>query len=245
MASGVFLLLERVDADHQPGDAVVLVELDDLVGEPDRLLDVALGQHRQEGALQKLGILRVAAQRGAVIGGGRAGVALGAGVARGEIAAGRASGAPAHALTADRWRSARACAAPWAESVAGKSNVAAPSTTPVRRRNGVGTITSGCLHGRRCASPSSRAQNGLFAVLPQGEECQAAAPPTKRIAVWRYRDRCRGTAITYWNISARRRPPGGTQVMLRLGSLMSQVLQWTQFCALITKRGWPPSSTHS
>ncbi len=40
-------------------------------------------------------------------------------------------------------------------------------------------------------------------------------------------------------------PSGGTQVMLRLGSLMSQVLQWTQFCALITKRGWPPSSTHS
>src|SRR5436190_14404995 len=40
-------------------------------------------------------------------------------------------------------------------------------------------------------------------------------------------------------------PSGGTQVMLRLGSLMSQVLQWTQFCALITKRGLPPSSTHS
>src|SRR5260221_14098716 len=40
-------------------------------------------------------------------------------------------------------------------------------------------------------------------------------------------------------------PSGGTQVMFRLGSLMSQVLQWTQFCALITKRGLPFSSTHS
>src|SRR5215204_3697362 len=40
-------------------------------------------------------------------------------------------------------------------------------------------------------------------------------------------------------------PSGGTQVMLRLGSLISQVLQWTQFCALITKRGSPFSSTHS
>src|ERR1700752_1576663 len=40
-------------------------------------------------------------------------------------------------------------------------------------------------------------------------------------------------------------PSGGTQVMLWLGSLMSQVLQWTQFCALITNRGLPPSSTHS
>ena len=37
---------------------------------------------------------------------------------------------------------------------------------------------------------------------------------------------------------------GGTQVMLWFGSLMSQVLQWTQFCALMTYRV-PPSSTHS
>ena len=35
------------------------------------------------------------------------------------------------------------------------------------------------------------------------------------------------------------------QVMFRLGSLMSQVLQWTQFCALITNLGAPASSTHS
>ena len=40
-------------------------------------------------------------------------------------------------------------------------------------------------------------------------------------------------------------PSGGTQVMFRLGSLMSQVLQWTQFWALITNRDLPPSSTHS
>ncbi len=76
-----------MDADHQPGDTVVLIELNDLVGEPDRFLDIALRQHRQEGALQKLGILRVTPQRGAVVRGGRACVALGPGVARGKIAA--------------------------------------------------------------------------------------------------------------------------------------------------------------
>ena len=85
LGDGVLLLLERAHAEHQPRDAVVLVELDDLVGKPDRLLDIALRQHRQEGALQKLGILRIAAERSAVIGGSGAGVALGAAMARGEI----------------------------------------------------------------------------------------------------------------------------------------------------------------
>ena len=55
VADGVLLLLERVHADHQARDAVVLVELDDPFGELDRFLDVALRQHRQEGTLQKLG----------------------------------------------------------------------------------------------------------------------------------------------------------------------------------------------
>ena len=43
-------------------------------------------------------------------------------------------------------------------------------------------------------------------------------------------------ALTYWRNSARRRPSGGTQVMFCAGSFTSQVLQWTQFCALIWKR---------
>ena len=37
----------------------------------------------------------------------------------------------------------------------------------------------------------------------------------------------------------RRRPSGTTQLMFCVGSLMSQVLQWTQFCALICSRGAP------
>ena len=37
-------------------------------------------------------------------------------------------------------------------------------------------------------------------------------------------------------------PSGGTQSMFCKGSLMSQVLQWTQFCALICRRSSPPAS---
>ena len=54
----------------------------------DAFLDVALRQHRQESALQELGIFRVAPQRSAVIGGGSASVALVASMARGKIAPG-------------------------------------------------------------------------------------------------------------------------------------------------------------
>ena len=43
--------------------------------------------------------------------------------------------------------------------------------------------------------------------------------------------------LTYWDNSGRRRLRGQVQVMFWAGSLMSQVLQWTQFCALMTKRG--------
>ena len=98
--------------------------------------------------------------------------------------------------------------------------------------------------GGGAPSPSSRAQNGLFALLPQGQQYRPAAATTMGIAMWRYRDR----RTEPYHISEYFGPPppsGGTQVMLRLGSLMSQVLQWTQFCALMTKRGVPPSSTHS
>src|SRR5690348_10411248 len=92
--------------------------------------------------------------------------------------------------------------------------------------------------------PFESAQNGLFAFIPQGEESHAARGPPRES--W-----CGGIVAGWWNpyhmfeYFGPPPPSGGSQVMLRLGSLISQVLQWTQFCALITKRGWPPSSTHS
>ena len=84
---GILLALERLHADHQPGDAIVLVGLHDALGKFHRFVDIAVDQQRQEGAVEQLAVFRVALERRAVIGGGRRRVALLAGVAGGEITA--------------------------------------------------------------------------------------------------------------------------------------------------------------
>jgi hypothetical protein len=89
LRGGVFLLLEVADADHQPRHAIGLVHRQDAVGELDRLVDVAIGQRGDEGAVEQLVVLRIGAERRAVERGGRIGVAFDAGMARGQIAAGR------------------------------------------------------------------------------------------------------------------------------------------------------------
>ena len=63
------------------------------------------------------------------------------------------------------------------ELLTGKQSAAAPSITPARWRNFFETITGECLHGRRCASPSSRSQNGPFIAPPQGRG-RVPIPPT-------------------------------------------------------------------
>ncbi len=85
----IFLLLEVAHADHQPRDAVRLVHRQDAIGELDGLVDVAIGQRGDEGAVQQFVVLRIGAQRGAIERRRRSRVALDAGVARGQIAAGR------------------------------------------------------------------------------------------------------------------------------------------------------------
>ena len=85
----ILLRLERAHAEHEPGDAMGLVELDDALGELDGVLHLAVDQDGEEGTLEQQRILRIGAQRRAVIGGGRHGVALDAGVARRQIVARR------------------------------------------------------------------------------------------------------------------------------------------------------------
>ena len=86
---GVLLVLERAHAKHELGDAVVLVGLRDALGKLDGFIDVAVDQERQERAVEQLAVFRVALERVAVEGGGGGGIALLAGVAGGEVAAGR------------------------------------------------------------------------------------------------------------------------------------------------------------
>ena len=59
------------------------------VGKLAGLVDVAVGEHGEEGAAEQIGIVRIVLEHVEVIGGRCGGVALGAGMAGGQIAAGR------------------------------------------------------------------------------------------------------------------------------------------------------------
>ncbi len=85
----VLLLLDAADAEHEPGQAIGLLDLQQTFGQPNRLVDLAVLQNRGEGAAQQLGITRIAAQGEAVVNGRRRRVASNAGMTRGEIAARR------------------------------------------------------------------------------------------------------------------------------------------------------------
>src|SRR5262249_16558064 len=93
----ILLLLDRAHAENEPRDAVVLVDLQNALGKLHPLLNFAIGKYRQESAAEQLVVARVAAQRSAVIGRRRRGIALAARVRGGEIAACR--GGAREALT--------------------------------------------------------------------------------------------------------------------------------------------------
>jgi hypothetical protein len=87
LRSRIFLELEILHANHQAGDAVGLVDHQDLLGELDRFVDIAVGNRRDEGAIQQLIVLGISPERRAVEGRGRRCIPFHAGVARGQIAA--------------------------------------------------------------------------------------------------------------------------------------------------------------
>ena len=63
----ILLLLDRTYAEHEPGDAVGLVDLQNALGQLDRFIDLAVRQHRQEGAAEQLVVARVSPERGAIV----------------------------------------------------------------------------------------------------------------------------------------------------------------------------------
>ena len=83
----ILLLLERAHAEHKPRDPVAAVDLHQPVGEAAGFVDIAFGQHREEGAAEQFRIARVGLQHVEVIGGRGRRIALGAGMPGGEIAA--------------------------------------------------------------------------------------------------------------------------------------------------------------
>ncbi len=82
------LLLQCTHTDHKPRHAIVLVDGENFLSQPHRLVHVAIGQRRDERAVEKLGVLRIGAQRGPIEGRGRPCIAIDAGVTGGKVAAG-------------------------------------------------------------------------------------------------------------------------------------------------------------
>src|SRR5581483_493444 len=89
LRGAVFFLFQILNAYDETRDAVGLVDGQDLLGELDRLIDVAVGNRGDEGAIEQFAVLGIGAQRGAIERGGGGRIALDAGVAGGKIAAGR------------------------------------------------------------------------------------------------------------------------------------------------------------
>ena len=83
----VVFLLQLADADHEMRDAIGMIARKHPLGELARILDIAVGKHREEGAAQQIGIVRVEFEHIEVIVRRGAGVALGAGMPRSQITA--------------------------------------------------------------------------------------------------------------------------------------------------------------
>ena len=167
----ILLLLDRAHPEHEPRDAIVLVDLHDALGELDRFVDLAIGQHRQEGAAEKLVVAGIAAQRGAIVGGGGGGVPLAAGVPGGEIAAGGGGAGEARGCLRPRGRHSR----PSDGTSNGKCGQCGHGRTPEawRRDHGSSTPSGG-------RTPSARPRCAEWTCLgPARNNCpDRTCPPT-------------------------------------------------------------------
>src|SRR5262249_16134922 len=85
----ILLLLDRAYPEDEPRDAIVLVDLQNALGELDPFVNLAIDEYRQEGPAEQFVVTGITAQRGAVIGRRRRDVALTTRVPSGEVAARR------------------------------------------------------------------------------------------------------------------------------------------------------------
>ena len=66
----ILFLLQRPYTDHQPGDTIVAVQLNDTVGEPTGFIDVALAENGKKSAAEQIGIARIGFENIQIISGG-------------------------------------------------------------------------------------------------------------------------------------------------------------------------------
>ena len=83
----VFLLLQIAHADDEPGDAIGLIHRENAVGELDGVVNIAVRERGNEGAIQQFIVLWIDAKRRAIELRRRTCVALDAGVTRGQVTA--------------------------------------------------------------------------------------------------------------------------------------------------------------
>ena len=83
----ILLELDAVDAEHQLGDAIVLVGRGNTLGIFHGFRNIAADDERQEGAVEQFAVLRISAERRPVIGRFDCRIALPAGMAGGQITA--------------------------------------------------------------------------------------------------------------------------------------------------------------
>ena len=191
-----------------------LSSCDDLLGEPDRLLDVAFRQHRQEGALAEV---RCSSDRREAPRGNRrrprprrAACRRGAPRDSCPTATARASSL---ADGTKAWVGGGFCEAPGPTGVAGRQQrrrrqARTPAKAAKVHRNGHGRMPPWAA--MRQPSAVARRMDFLQAARKDQELCDrlgVSSRNTLLTAVWRHRDQIGRNRFTYWNISARRRLP--------------------------------------
>ena len=86
---GILLALEVADTENQPRDAVVLVGLNYAFGKFHCLVNIAIHEEGQEGAIEQLAVVWIPLESRPVIGGRSPGVALLARMTGGKVTARR------------------------------------------------------------------------------------------------------------------------------------------------------------
>src|SRR5262249_3218065 len=165
----ILLLLDRAYPEDEPRDAIVLVDLQNALGELDPFVSLAIDEYRQEGPAEQFVVTGITAQRGAVIGRRRRDVALTTRVPSGEIAARRRG--PRKALARLRLRASGEHSRP----NYGECSQCGHSRTPQEWRSDHSSSTPSC--GRTPPARPRLAERTGYAPAPQNCPIRQVQPP--------------------------------------------------------------------
>ena len=174
----ILLLLDRAHAEHEPRDAVVLVGLEHALGELGRLVDIAIGEHGEEGAVEQVGVAGIAAQRGAVIGRGRGGIALDSGMPGRQIV-------PGHGGARIGRRRLRPCGRKRRRRH-GEDGKGGQSRLPEQGRENHGSVNS--IWRKRLGAAAFGGREWPVCVLAARTGPPGPVPAPLKTSIWQHRD---------------------------------------------------------